>query len=1248
MAYAWAGDQAVAQDLMNRMADDFPDRVGRIGRQEGVLLQLVKEFSASPPPPVRTADDYWPTAGGGPSRTRLIKSDAVVSAKLWELSFNPSLLSGGININQQMGQRHKESGYLLAFSPIGADGILYFHDDQKVWAIRAASGHEVFTTSPRSKQRELDRLPQYRHEPPPMFVPTLDGDRLYVRLRNGGRPAGRVPATRGALTELLCLNRFTGQLQWRINPAVDLAPAELEDVRLDTSPLVAGDQLLAVGRRSKSFGFEDSFLLSFDKLTGDYRWHVHLASAATGWYGASSPTLNHVAAAGGHAYVTTNLGAVACVDLSTGIVRWLRRYPRIVVKNTRVVPRRDISRGITAWQYSPTLVSDGRVICMPLDSTDLLVLDAQNGDVLHRKSKEALGGADTLMGGSGASIFLSGAAVVRYDLSKDQIIWQKPLINYGAAFLAADRLFVPTVESLQTFDWNGMLTSSLGWDGYREGGNIVVFGDIVVVAGSDRLSGYARWEVAEQHLRARIAEATDDPERWLDLAEVAFLSAIGLPADRRDKRLGLAHEALQQGVDTAGGFAVFSNIAIKQRLFSNCIRYADALAAEGDNENAIRLYRIASLCPPDTKSHVIYRVRLARIAKANGDQALAVDYYQEIIADPSLRNQPYQPDGDSQLTVRAGTLAEAWIDLIIRKEGRQFYAKHDAQARESFDSAMENRNREVLAALLEEYPNSDLAPEARMAQAQLSLDRGDYDGALGALRSAWVGYGSRLDSSRLCHMFALCYVYREQPQRAAVWVRRLLDIYAGDALPRFKLGDGTDVNAVELLEQLRSQHVASPGRLSLSLPLRVLELSSFHDQVELLNPQDLSDDSNGLLLFYGDGMLRALEVDITGELIPKKKFDFPLNGPVVFLGSDEHSFFFRTASDRGRNDQQLIALSRNDGTVRWKYRLPSLRPAKTNQQLMGRQARRARATEYAAALLGETIVAIGHDELFIIEKVQGHLRARLALGGRFDQMWTGNDEFLAITLQDGAENRRIDVFDLYRAANHVSIAMSDKASPQGLTVSPGNQLVVVHRRVPVIYDLYDGSEIASIELVSEQFRAETSIENDRLYLLTTSLRVHAFSLLEGRALWTSPQLNNPETLKFRIRRATLGLGRSRVHVDKRNSDVLVLAGGNAAMGINVENGELAWRAVLDDIQLIDAWGTWNTHVALVHKIPKRSLQARETTSHREAIIIDRQNGKLLQRINCPTGQNVRAILPGHDYMLLVQEDRLLGFAGAER
>ena len=198
LAYAWAGDGSAAAKLMDRLADDFPNSTGRIGRQEGILLQLVKESAALAPPPAKAADDYWPTAGGGASRTRLIKSDAVASAKLWESSFTPSLLSGRININQQMGQRHKESGYLLAFSPVGADGILYFHDDQKVWAIRAASGHEVFTTPAASKQRELDRRPQYRHEPPPMFAPTLDGDRLYVRLRNGGRPAGRAPATSGA------------------------------------------------------------------------------------------------------------------------------------------------------------------------------------------------------------------------------------------------------------------------------------------------------------------------------------------------------------------------------------------------------------------------------------------------------------------------------------------------------------------------------------------------------------------------------------------------------------------------------------------------------------------------------------------------------------------------------------------------------------------------------------------------------------------------------------------------------------------------------------------------------------------------------------------------------------------------------------------------------------------------------------------------------------------------------------------
>lgn len=793
--------------------------MGRDRQVDEVVAEIKAGFTSLDP---SVTSDDWPTFGGEPERARQATSAVDEFGLLWRFTGFETPEEGAVHEQgDPLARVYHERARNLTMQPVVSGGLVIAQRVREIVALHRNTGVAAWWF--RADLPGSGGL-SYVDEPAPVWdsVTAYDG-KVYASL-----PGQTVPyysyESAGSPPELACLDGETGRVIWRVDQRA--IEEEFAETTFDTSPIVVQDRMYVVGRRRRSFGFEDCYLYRFNAANGALQQRTHLGSASTGTFGSQSPTMTIAALHGDTIYVCTNLGSIAAVYSHIGTVRWLRLYER---------RQADLAQGsnrypgdVKPWRLNPVLWSEGRIVALPTDADNVLILDAKDGGLIDAIPIETLGHAETLLGIKGDLLCGVGREAVCFDLSTKEVRWSTPLPEaaelYGHGVWTGDRLLIPTLTHISTYSIKDGRRTDAAWEAGGEGGNLLALQDRVLVAGPDRISAYVRKSQIWDALRERVNAAPADPMPALELAEVALTNG----------ELAEAVKALRLAVQRTELSADPLTPALSRRLSDDILMFVERMKTTPGLEAGFldELYGYASRFAPDALAHLAYRFRFAPLFSELGQHERAVSVYQQILRDRSLRELPVSPNQTASES--AGTRAQARIEELIVKHGRKIYAFHEAEAEQWLSAGRARGDEETLKRVVQTFPNSAAAPNALIARGELLSGRGKPKEAAQQFTNAYHRYPKQVDRPALLRKIANAYELADKPEHAYRWLTK-----AALEHPSVRFEDqGRLVGFLDYRERLA--HVRKrvvPSRPHLTLPLGKHYTVALSKDAALLTPR---------------------------------------------------------------------------------------------------------------------------------------------------------------------------------------------------------------------------------------------------------------------------------------------------------------------------------------------------------------------------------------------------------------------------
>jgi len=351
---------------------------------------------------------------------------------------------------------------------IGLDGVLR-------WSTARPLGH----LAPPLRQAHDGDDDHDAGQPVPALAdlrPALAGDRVYARVtrRGPGRAGGAIEARRLSDGVLLWSNER------------DPATADLDVV---SPPTATAGAVLALACEADAAG--RLVAVAWD-AGGRLRWRTALGAGASelllrsGAYAVADRLAAPVVADG--AVFVAGQGAVACLDLVEGVVRWLTPYQR-------AGDSADARWGSVLALRTPALILGAdQLYCLPRDATAMIALRRGDGRVAWRRGwsgERALVGVTA--GSAGELLIAQGLGVVALAAADGAQAWrwESPATLIGDAVLAGGEVLVSDSQGLNRLrPGDGTALARKTWSelGCPPIGHLAV-GSGLITGTSDPLSG---------------------------------------------------------------------------------------------------------------------------------------------------------------------------------------------------------------------------------------------------------------------------------------------------------------------------------------------------------------------------------------------------------------------------------------------------------------------------------------------------------------------------------------------------------------------------------------------------------------------------------------------------------------------------------------------------------------------------------------------------------------------------------------
>lgn len=1117
MRGASASDELPSRPGIAQAEEDEPqtgafDRVkvrwmGEDAEVHSVTDEVREGFAALHRP---TLPSEWPTFGGDLERNRRASTQIEEPGLLWrfEAFGRWEFDSQEREVEESSGGQRDRARY-LSIHPVLSGGLIFAQRFRDVVALHCNTGAVAWRFSAQDKGAvEVNYLDE---QPPGWDCVTVHDGRVYASLPGDTVPYYSYESARSP-PELTCLDAATGTVIWRIDQeAIEEGFAE---VSFDSAPIIQHGRFFVVGRRRRSFGFEDCYLYGFDAATGALQQRTHLGSASTGTFGSRLPTRTIPAMHDDTLYVCTNLGSVAAVSAQTGAVRWLRMYDREQTDSDRGFGR--LARDIKPWHFNPVIWSAKRVIVLPSDTSRVLVLDAKDGRLLHSLPVENIGGLVTILGVHGDILCGAGREVACYDLAADSLRWSAPLPDgeslYGRGVWANDRLLVPTRKLLCTFRVEDGRRSGVNWSAESEGGNLLALPDQVLVAGAGRLSAFVRKAEILKALRARMAAAPLEPLPALELAEIAlnngeFQEAVKV-LDEAVRRTCELREPLEP--------------AISRRLFDDILMFVDRLWAKSmlDADLLNKLFGYAAQFPPDATAHLGYRFRFATLFEKHHQPERAVRLYQQVLRDRTLRRLPFDlnvtvagsgaPSRSAEKPVAgfglrpdphgsrpaprsgaesAGSQAEQRIAELISKHSRSVYAKHEAEARNWLDGAGKAGDEARLHRVVETFPNSEAAPAALVALGELLARRGDAEAAARSFARAYHRYPKQVDRPTLLREIADAYEKADKALHAYRWLTKAVREHPGARIEY----DGRSVSFREYRERLA--HVrrdVEPSRPSVDPPLADGVARKFDGSVSLLAPRFGDEPASRWSRYFVHTSvgIRAFDSRSGAEVWPQPA---PVRHPPELLIALSDTAVFATL-------YEVFAVDLETGTQRWSHGEYPKNLDDADADWEDGEAFRDHSLQGNRLVSvrdnGQiTCIAIDTGEAVWSQTHRPEPIGRVRLADPWVVYHVMQDDRVVVCLVRAETGAWSD-----------AITTDEKRAAEDIFVTLDGQLVVVTSQSISSYDPESRTRRWRVSLDGHIRRPSLLLDLDALYFSKSGRRLRKISLEDGHLLWESEEL----------------------------------------------------------------------------------------------------------------------------------------------
>jgi outer membrane protein assembly factor BamB len=266
------------------------------------------------------------------------------------------------------------------------------------------------------------------------------------------------------------------------------------------APLIDGENLYVSLRRRENLRSQSHvacFVMRRNRA--ELRWRTQVVTAESPAQGDLDEYTHHLLTLDqGVLYTNTNLGAVAAIDARDGRIRWLTRYPRAPLTSSNI----DRSGRYLLRDLNPCLVAQDTVFAAPADCDRIFALDATTGMLLWQTAPGHAEDAVHLLGVGADHLLASGDRLYWIDRYAGRVQARFPerieadLRGYGRGVLVGDNVLWPTRDRIFVLAQDGPRSvrqpielAPIG----MTGGNLVPAGDILLVAGADRLAAYNPW-----------------------------------------------------------------------------------------------------------------------------------------------------------------------------------------------------------------------------------------------------------------------------------------------------------------------------------------------------------------------------------------------------------------------------------------------------------------------------------------------------------------------------------------------------------------------------------------------------------------------------------------------------------------------------------------------------------------------------------------------------------------------------------
>jgi outer membrane protein assembly factor BamB len=401
----------------------------------------------------------------------------------------------------------------------------------------------------------------------------------------------------------------------------------IERMSVAGPPVVVGTRVIAPFYRMQ--GRIDFHVGCFDVETGALLWSTSLVGGQRELNMFDRPLSEFCAppvrVVDDRVIVLTQLGAVTCLDLFTGEIRWESTYEQIPLQANHDFNMR---RPNYYWRNAPPVVTRDTVVCAPYDASDLMGFDLDTGSMLWSLTHSAISttfGAiendiDLLIGATDDTVYLGTNKIVALQAAGGlhaQVpnipSWQfedeemrSSSSRPGRAVLFGDRVLVPTARKRIDVDiLQGRSVASLAWQerrglGEGSGGNLLVGPGEMFTISSGCVDGYFEWDVLVQRARRAFEQRPADPRCALELGQLLSNRGDGewQKGQTENARVHLvdAQSVLEKGLANASGEGARP---LKVELHFVLRRAARVRADLADSAGALRALRQAEDLAPD-------------------------------------------------------------------------------------------------------------------------------------------------------------------------------------------------------------------------------------------------------------------------------------------------------------------------------------------------------------------------------------------------------------------------------------------------------------------------------------------------------------------------------------------------------------------------------------------------------------------------------------------------------------------------